>query len=209
MRGWRETIGLICLFLTIISLAIAIVINFRPLYLFDIGHLQILDYVDMNRAELIKNFDLLMRYLNNPFQSQLSLPDFPMSESGRFHFYEVKRLFLLDYGVLLVTIVPSILYVRNLVKNSRLWRLLRPFQMGMIIPLILAFLMSVGFDQFFTMFHGVFFNNDAWIFDPRTDPIIMVLPEAFFLHCFVLFFVLIEVTFLIFYLIGRRSLKKV
>ncbi len=38
---WMEYAGLFSLFLTLISLAVGVTINFRPLYVFDIGHLQI------------------------------------------------------------------------------------------------------------------------------------------------------------------------
>ena len=63
-----------------------VTINFRPLYVFDIGHLHILDYTSLDQETLLKNFDHLMNYLNNPFQTVLSLPDFPVSASGAHHF---------------------------------------------------------------------------------------------------------------------------
>lgn len=40
--------------LTIVALSIAITINFRPLYLFDIQHLNILKDVEVDRVTLIK-----------------------------------------------------------------------------------------------------------------------------------------------------------
>ena len=44
---WLEYAGLFSLFLTLISLAVGVTINFRPLYVFDIGHLHILDYTSL------------------------------------------------------------------------------------------------------------------------------------------------------------------
>jgi integral membrane protein (TIGR01906 family) len=35
------------------------------------------------------------------------------------------------------------------------------------------------------------FRNDYWIFDEATDPVIMILPDAFFLHCAVMIILLI------------------
>lgn len=203
-----EYAGFFCLFLTIVSLCITVTINFRPLYIFDIDYLEILDYTIIGKKELIANFDQLMQYLNNPFISNLTLSDFPVSESGALHFYEVKRLFLLNYAVLLVTIIPSGFFLRYLKKNGWLWRLMNPFRIGMILPLILLFLMFIGFDQFFVQFHSIFFNNDAWLFNPATDPIINVLPENFFMHCFLLFFILLEGLLFSGYWIGRNALKK-
>lgn len=206
---WLERLGILCVILTILSLSITLTINFRPLYVWDIKALNILDQVTISQSELLKNFGQLMSYLNNPWNQTLRLSDFPVSASGAFHFYEVKRLFLLCYGVLLVTIIPSCLFIYRLFKAKRLWRLIRPFQWGMIIPVFFGLLMAIGFDQFFVAFHGVFFNNDDWLFDPATDPIINVLPEEFFMHSFILFFILLEVFFLIGIIIGKRELKKI
>ena len=70
---WGEYAGIISLFLLLISLAIAITINFRPLYVFDIDHLNILRYTTLDQDTLLKNFDHLMGYLNNPFEKGLRL----------------------------------------------------------------------------------------------------------------------------------------
>lgn len=205
---WGEYAGIISLFLLLISLAIAITINFRPLYVFDIDHLNILRYTTLDQDTLLKNFDHLMGYLNNPFEKGLRLPDFPVSASGAHHFFEVKRLFLIDYLVLAVTLIPSIYFLVYLKKNKRFWRLIRPFQIGMFVPIVLGFFMAIGFDRFFILFHETIFNNEDWLFNPATDPIINVLPEQFFMHSFILFFALIELFFALFIFIGKRELKK-
>ncbi|MGP5428990.1 TIGR01906 family membrane protein [Enterococcus malodoratus] len=205
---WLERVGLLCLIVTLLTLTITLTINARWLYQFDIGHLDLLDYTTLSAKELMHNFDQLMRYLNLPWVDTLKMTDFPVSSSGALHFYEVKKLFLLNYGILLVTIVPSFFYLRHLNKQQRLWTLIQPFRIAVVVPIVIAFLMAVNFDRFFIMFHGVFFNNDAWIFNPATDPIINVLPETFFLHCFILFFVLLEIFYLLPIYFGKRALKK-
>ena len=206
---WFENGGIALLMVFILALSITATINFRPLYEFDINYLSILDYTQLDKTTLLKNFGQLMNYLNNPFNQTLKLTDFPMSTSGAFHFYEVKRLFLLCYSVLIVSAVPSFFTIKHLIKNKRLWRLIKPFKWGMLIPVLFGFLMIVGFDQFFVSFHGIFFNNSDWLFDPATDPIINVLPEAFFMHCFLLFFILLELFLFIGVLFGNKELKKI
>ncbi|OJG76609.1 integral membrane protein [Enterococcus pallens] len=191
-----------------LTLAITLTINARWLYQWDIQHLKLLNYTSLSEKELLTNFDQLMRYLNLPWIAELQLPDFPVSASGALHFYEVKRLFLLNYGVFLVSLIPSILYIRHLIRNKRLWTLIQPFKIAVGVPLIIAVVMAMGFDRFFVAFHGIFFNNDAWIFNPATDPIINVLPEEFFLHSFILFFVLLEIFFILQIVIGKYALKK-
>lgn len=200
--------GLVSLFLFLLTLAITITINFRPLYRFSIQRFDLLTISGLDQETLLKNFDQLMDFLNKPWITSMNLPDFSMSAAGYGHFVDVKYLFLLNYAVLLVTVIPAVAYLLYLKRNGRLWQLVRPFQWGMGVPVILGFLMAIGFDTFFVKFHELFFSNDDWLFDPATDPIINVLPEGFFMYCFILAFVLLELFFFLMVLVGRRSLRK-
>ncbi|WP_368259501.1 TIGR01906 family membrane protein [Enterococcus sp. 2201sp1_2201st1_C11_2201SCRN_220225] len=204
-----EVLGLICLFFFLITLVITVTINFRPLYLLAIDRFDLLLISGLDKATLLDNFDQLMDFLNKPWLTSMNLPDFPMSEAGYGHFVDVKKLFLLNYGVLLVTFIPAMFYLRHLHKSARLWKLVRPFQWGMGVPVVLGFVMAAGFDTFFVKFHELFFSNDDWLFDPATDPIINVLPEGFFMYCFILAFVLVEVFFFGMVVVGRRSVRKI
>ena len=49
---------------------------------------------------------------------------------------------------------------------------------------LIALLAALNFDGAFTVFHSIFFpGKDNWLFDPVTDPVILILPEAFFRNC--------------------------
>ena len=39
----------------------------------------------------------------------------------------------------------------------------------------------VGFDALFTQFHIIGFSNDLWLLDPRTDYLVRIFPQGFFL----------------------------
>lgn len=41
------------------------------------------------------------------------------------------------------------------------------------------------------MFHKIMFRNDYWLFDEALDPVIKILPDAFFFHCAVMIILLI------------------
>ena len=56
------------------------------------------------------------------------------------------------------------------------------------LPVVLGILVALFWDKVFVVFHELFFNNDFWIFDYRTDPIILLLPDEFFMHCALLIF---------------------
>lgn len=56
------------------------------------------------------------------------------------------------------------------------------------LPAVLGILAIACWQQLFTAFHKLFFDNNYWIFSVRKDPVILILPEAFFLHCALLIF---------------------
>ena len=176
-----HVVGMICLFLFIVSFSIVLTINLTPLYAFDIDYLKISQNVGLSKETLMENYRVLLNYLNLPWVTELNFPNFPSSESGLFHFYEVKRLFIFDYVIAIITAAGSFLYIRYIQKNQLFWKLVRPFQVAIAVPFVVLFMIAVSFDQLFVAFHKVFFNNDAWLFNPSTDPIILALPETFFI----------------------------
>ena len=53
----------------------------------------------------------------------------------------------------------------------------------MALPAAMGVLVAVNWQKAFVLFHEIAFDNDFWIFDPAKDPVINMLPNAFFLHC--------------------------
>ena len=185
--------------LFILSLSIAVTINFTPLYSFDIDYLEITETLKMPKEQISTNYRILLNYLNMPWIAKLDMPDFPSSVSGLFHFTEVKKLFMLDYLILITSGIGSFWFMQYLNREGQYWRLLRYFQWGILLPLGVVLALLINFDVLFVLFHQVFFNNDAWLFNPATDPIILALPAEFFMHSFLLAFGLIEVLLVIGY----------
>lgn len=192
-KTWQRILGYISVFLTLISGCVLLTINFRPLYVWDVTRLNIPEATGLSKEALLENFQQLMTYLNFFWVKELKMTNFPTSESGAFHFYEVKQLFLLDYAIFFILLIPTIWFLIRMKKTGQNWRLHALFKKATWVPLILAGLMALGFDSFFITFHQIFFNNDDWLFDPATDPVILALPEEFFMHCFILAFVLFEI----------------
>lgn len=54
-------------------------------------------------------------------------------------------------------------------------------------------MVAVNWDYVFVTFHQLVFNNDYWLFDSSTDPIIDILPDGYFMHCAIMIFVLVFV----------------
>lgn len=83
---------------------------------------------------------------------------------------------------------------------------------------LLIFLAAVGllcwldFNSFWTQFHLLFFRNDLWLLDPKTDVLIRMVPEAFFLDLVsivaIIFGILNILIFVLLKLIKRRDVKQ-
>ena len=203
----KLTFGASLLFL--LSLAILVTIYLAwILYPFEISWLNLTNRVHLKSDIIQYNFHILMDYLTNPFNPVLEMPDFPSSESGLHHFVVVKGLFHLAQGVAIVTLPIFYLFWKQVIQKGFLSLYRRGLLIMLSLPLILGLVgVFIGFEQFFTLFHQILFvGDDTWLFDPAKDPVILILPEDFFLHCFILFFVTYEILFGLFYFKSRRRL---
>jgi len=205
---WSRWLGATALFLTLVSLSITLTINAVWLYRLNIHWSNLAQTVHLSPARLMHNYGQLLAYLELPWVTNLNMSDFPTSFTGMVHFEDVKRLFLIDHLVLLVSCLPAGWYLHNLHVRAEQWRLLRPVQVAAVVPLVLAGCMAINFNGFFVAFHQILFRNNDWLFDPRLDPIITALPDTFFLQCFVLAFVLFEGGLGLLYGWARRAIRR-
>ena len=193
--------------LFLLSLAILLTIYLAWLiYPQEISWLNLTNRVHLQPQTIQHNFNVLMDYLTNPLNQALEMPDFPSSASGIHHFAVVKGLFHLAQGVALVTLPIFYLFWKQVIQKGFLSLYRRGILIMLSLPLVLGlFGVLVGFEQFFTLFHQILFvGDDTWLFDPAFDPVILILPEDFFLHCFLLFFCIYELLFGFFCFKSRR-----
>ena len=177
-------------------------------YPMEIEWLNLTDRVFLKSETILYNFHILMNYLTNPFSQVLQMPDFRSSAAGLHHFAVVKNLFHLVQLVTLVTLPCFYFFVKKIVKKGFLPLYRKNILTLVLLPLVIGFLgILIGFEQFFTLFHQILFvGDDTWLFDPAKDPVILILPETFFLHAFLLFFGFYESFFGFLYLKSRRIL---
>ena len=195
------------LFLLSLSILLTIYLAwiFYPL---EIQWLNLADRVYLKSETIQYNFQILMNYLTNPFSQVLEIPDFRSSAAGLHHFAVVKNLFHLVQLVTLVTLPSFYFFVKNIVKKGFLALYRKSILTLLVLPLVIGLVgVLIGFEQFFTLFHQIlFWGDDTWLFDPAKDRVILILPETFFLHAFLLFFGLYESFFGFLYLKSRRIL---
>ncbi len=200
MKRFKITDLLIGVLFTLlfISIAVVVTINFRPLYYMDISLLHIEETSGLNRELIKENYNALIDYSSPFFQGELRFPSLPASEHGLIHFEEVKNIFTAFYLMGVVTLVVGIIIVIRKTKNNDHHYLLVSSITAIALPTLLALLLSIDFDRAFVVFHKLFFNNDYWLFDPATDPVILILPDTFFLHCALMIIVLVILMSLLF-----------
>ena len=163
------------------------------LTLFDRGaYYRFQDKYDLPKAagigeeELLENYNALIDYNSVFFTGPLAFPTFPMSEAGRIHFGEVKRIFSVFQIILVISAALAAVCCIVLLRKGLHRFLALGGIFALVIPAAVFVIMAaVGWDRFFVLFHEAFFNNEFWVFDARTDPVILILPDEFFLDCLV------------------------
>lgn len=170
----------------IIAGSVIFTLAFRPLYYHDIQALSIESLSGMGEEEIRLNYDALIDYNMSWEKGLLEFPTLPQSREGQIHFAEVKDIFdLFKY----LGICAFLLSGAGIVWASRKRELLYlkyASVLSVALPACVGALVAVNWDKAFMLFHEIAFDNDFWLFDPATDPVIQILPDGFFYHCAVM-----------------------
>lgn len=166
--------------------------------------------ISLSKNKIYENYCILCDFISSPFKNKLVLPDFNISYNSMIHFYDVKKILT---TLLLITLLTlCIIIIQFIIKSLAKAKFSLHFLMYVPIELILfcsTLVLSfyINFDKCFLLFHKLLFNNDYWLFDPKIDPIINILPEDFFLMAasIILSSLIIESIFIIF--IRKHILK--
>lgn len=144
----------------------------------------------MARAERLRLARASIAYLNAPgpprdaMLAPLTLPDGSPAFNAREirHMADVKRVYnglTLAAGVALLLGAGAAWALHRRHGASSVWRAL---SMGggltLLLLVALGLWMFVGFEAFFTAFHGIFFQGDTWLF-AYTDTLIRLFPLRF------------------------------
>lgn len=186
--------------LLILSSSVAVPILCRPFYYAHIDAMGLEEYTGLDEVYIREAFDEMMDFCTGK-SDEFSTGILRWSESGRDHFVDVRKLFLLDLWLLGIS---GALLVGDLIFRSR--RKLQPYRflgrgpgfwaaagLGGLFTVV-GVLAAVDFDRAFVVFHTLFFpGKDNWIFDWRADPIILLLPQDFFRNCAILIVALLLV----------------
>ena len=192
-----STIFVIAIVILTITFSIGLPIYFRPFYYAHVPSIQEefkeeLD-VTLERDYITDAYDEVLDFLTKNGK-EFGTGDLPYSEEGKGHFEDCKVLFDLNKYAFMISM--AIVVILTLLNRFGVIKLLKPrgFSLTFIagvgtlsLFLILALLVSIDFDSAFTVFHKIFFpGKDNWMFNPYNDPIILFMPQRFFMNCAIL-----------------------
>ncbi len=149
--------------------------------------------IDMSMDSIMYVMDELMDYLHDDRGNLENIvtevdgqqKDF-FSEREKQHMADCKVIFdsafrfrtlcaFVFVGITLIMIFAKIFDIRQFIKICGV------ISIAIILAaVVIAIAAAIDFDACFTMFHKLFFDNDLWLLDPKTDLIINVLVEDFF-----------------------------
>ena len=171
-----------CIALAVLTGSILPVLLVRGFYTVQIGPLGICEASGLTRRQAAEAYGDVMDYCMG------RRPDFAagvlsFSAEGASHFADVRGLFLLAVWVFVAAaglLLAGAVVCRLRRRTPGFWA---ACGLGGLF-LLIALLAALDFDGAFTVFHSIFFpGKDNWLFDPVTDPVILILPEAFFRNC--------------------------
>lgn len=150
------------------------------------------DNTKMSINELLKVTSYMIDYLQGERQSleMTAIIDGSnqevFGEREKQHMIDVKKLFTIGSYLRNISLyLLVIIFIYMIYKNKTLLIVVLSnvkYVFGTIIMLILILggLLISNFNKYFTIFHKIFFSNDLWLLDPKTDILINIVPEIFF-----------------------------
>lgn len=186
-------------FLLIIFLPISIfftILQFYALskdfYLDEFEKYNIYKATKMSKEDVSKVTDILISYIKGETDN-LSIKakidgkiEEVFGQREKQHMVDVQRLFNKGYRlrnisfmISLLSMIIIILLARNKLRTvfkGLFWSGVLTF----ILMISLFILVKIDFYKYFTIFHEIFFTNDLWVLNPKTDVLIQMLPLEFF-----------------------------
>ncbi len=204
----------ICWMCFILTVSIAVPLVFRGFYYMQIDSLNLVEETGYSKEEIVEAFDDMMDFCL--FGGEFSTGTLKWSEDGKSHFEDVAKLFRLDFIVLFIS-GSGILIGYYLKKKKNILPMpfygYGPKYWGSILLgnvfIIIDLIWARKYIAAFTIFHQIFFPGKTnWLFNPKTDEIINILPEEFFMNCAILIVVVMVIFCAAMIIIERRQYKK-
>ena len=197
MKLLHKVLGILCGFALMIILlitSIEAVTYWTPgYYEKEYAKYGVLNDVHMEMDDLLDVTDEMMAYLRGS-QEDLHVPTIVDGQPREFfndreiaHMEDVRGLFLGGLALrrislgLIVACVLLLLLLKADIRRVLPKMICIGSALFFAVLAVLAGIISTDFNQYFIMFHHIFFNNDLWMLNPDTDLLINIVPEPFFM----------------------------
>jgi integral membrane protein (TIGR01906 family) len=181
----------VCVVFFLLTAAIGLPIYIRPFYYAHIEAFDLPARSGYTAEEIREAYDEVLDYLTLPGK-EFSTGVLPHSAEGKAHFEDCKVLFDLNASILIgsALVLAVLFFLRKKWGTYRLGKHSAAFWAAVLsvtAPIMIGCLAALDFDRAFVIFHSIFFPGKTnWVFDWYADPIIRVLPQAFFMDCAIL-----------------------
>ncbi len=197
MKLLHNVLGILCGFALMIILlitSIEAVTYWTPgYYEKEYAKYGVLNDVHMEMDDLLDVTDEMMAYLRGS-REDLHVPTIVDGQPREFfndreiaHMEDVRGLFLGGLALrrislgLIVACVILLLLLKADIRRVLPKMICIGSALFLAVLAVLAGIISTDFNQYFIMFHHIFFNNDLWMLNPDTDLLINIVPEPFFM----------------------------
>ncbi len=179
---------IVCIIVFILTLSVAVPIVIRPFYYLHIKPLGLERATGLSYDQIKVAYDEMMDFCFG-LRSTFSTGVLSFTPEGEAHFVDVAILFKLDFICLALstTVLVGYQFIKSKVScykffNQSEWAIASKILLTFFICVVLFSLND--FTTTFYIFHYIFFPGKTnWLFDPRYDQIINILPEVFFRNC--------------------------
>ena len=153
----------------------------------------VLSDLEMEMSDVMEVTEEMMAYLHGD-REDLVVNTVVAGEEREFfndrekaHMVDVLKLFMGGFRIRTIAIVIAAASLVGMFLTKVNWKRVMPKSFLIGTGVITVLTGSIGalfvsdFNKYFIMFHHMFFDNDLWLLDPKTDLMIRMLPEGFFL----------------------------
>lgn len=179
---------------------------------------DIANSIDINFNDLMYVTDEMMLYLKGNRENLDIYTNIKgeyrefFNEREKLHMIDVKNLFQISQNLRICFLIFDILILILMVKFGKLYDMCFSLVWGIGIFILLVFgiifAAILDFEKSFTIFHKIFFNNDLWILDPRTDLLINIVPQEFFMDTAFRIGTYFSIVIILIFLISIFTLKR-
>lgn len=201
-----------------ISISALIPCFFRNFYIWQIDLLEIPKISGFDKDTIIEAFNDVMNFIWKG--AEFKTGSLAWTEAEKMHFADCIPLFWLQLYLVIGTLTYFGVY--NLLIKTHVLRRVRFkglssvsyggfLTLGLLIAL--GIFGAIDFNALFTLFHKIAFpGKENWVFNPRTEQIINILPETFFLSCAVFiigFAVILSIISIVYGFVSRSKDPKI